>query len=117
MHRVTVGLSFLIGLTFFAASIALSSEPLNFSSVPKLYPVPARDQLNIVLRGDVHGYRVIIARVNGRRVWQQDFPPSDGQYHTFSLDTSRFRTGLYSLTYRSDFPGGAYAVRRFIIIR
>jgi hypothetical protein len=116
-HPGTVALSFIVVLTFLVASAALASEPLNLSSISKLYPVPTRDQLNIVVRGDVHGYRLIVARVNGRRVWQQDFSPSDGQYHTISLDTSRFRTGLYSLTYRSDLPGGAYAVRRFIIIR
>ena len=116
-HRTAGALSFLAGLTFLAASVALASEPLNVSSISKLYPVPTRDQLSIVVRGDVHGYRLIVARVNGRRVWEQDFPPSDGQYRPFLLDTSRFRTGLYSLTYRSSFPGGAYAVRRFIIIR
>lgn len=116
-HRGTVALSFLIGFTFLVASVALAREPLSLSSISKIYPVPTRDQLTVVVRADVHGYRLIVARVNGRSVWQQDFPPSDGQYHTLSLDTSRFRTGLYSLTYRSDFPGGAYAVRRFVIIR
>ena len=116
VQKATVALSFLVGLPL-ASAVASASEPLNASSISKIYPVPTRDQLNIVVRGDVYGYRLIVARINGRRVWQQDFPPSDGQYHAISMDTSKFRTGLYSLTYRSEFAGGAYAVRRFIIIR
>jgi hypothetical protein len=94
-----------------------ASQPLEESSVPKLYPIPARNTLNVVARGDVHGYSIRIVQLNGRLLREMHFPPSDGQYRTLTVSTAGLRSGFYALVYASDFRGGAVAVRRFLVLR
>jgi hypothetical protein len=110
-------LELLTAAALLSATPAQASEPLDVSSVPKLYPVPTRDLLNVVARGDPHGYSIRFVQVNGRLVRKTHFPPSDGQYHTLTLSTVGLPSGLYALVYASDLPGGAVAVRRFLILR
>lgn len=104
-------------LTTVLVGIALAGVPENFSVLRKLYPIPTQNVLYVIAQGDVHGYTLTVARVDGRVMWHASYAPSDGQYHSLSLDTSRLRPGYYTLAYRSDLPGGAYAVRRFIVVR
>lgn len=115
MQRLTLAL--LTAAILLSATAVQASEPLNESSVPKLYPVPTRDLLNVVARGDPKGYSIRFVQINGRVVRKAHFPPSDGQYHTLALSTVGLPSGLYALVYASDLPGGAVAVRRFVILR
>ena len=113
----TLTLALLTAANLLCVGPALASEPLDKSSVPKLYPVPTRDMLNVVARGDPHGYSLRIVQMNGRLMRKVHFPPSDGQYHTLTLSTVGLRSGFYALVYASDLPGGRVAVRRFLILR
>jgi hypothetical protein len=85
--------------------------------VPKIYPVPTRGVLSVVARGDRHGYSIRIVQMDGRLMRKAHFPPSDGQYHTVTMNTAGLRSGFYALVYKSDLVGGAVAVRRFLIVR
>src|SRR5688572_10884488 len=89
--------------------IASASQP-DLSAVQKIYPMPARDVINVVVWGTRYGFSLGILQPNGRLMSESRHSGlTPGQYHTVSLNTSRLRSGIYILVYKSLLSGGARA--------
>ncbi len=84
--------------------VSLSIDDNNALKNFKIYPNPARDNINIQLNNDQELKQVNIYNVSGRRLYTGS---------TFHIDTSRLSSGLYLLEVTTK--TGARAVKRVIV--